>query len=123
MRASPLAQRRDDPATDAGAPTACPDRHRGGDQLFRHASGIGLFATTTYHLRFTKMVPDRLIPGTLNVGHAFPTFVQPAVYTQIIEVSLTTLVLAIAAARGWSTAGRRRRGALGPSKRSNSGWA
>jgi uncharacterized membrane protein YfcA len=60
--------------------------------------GVGSFATTTSIFRFTKMVPDRLIPGTLNVGDAIPTFVQAAVYTQIIEVSIPTLVLMIASA-------------------------
>jgi uncharacterized membrane protein YfcA len=91
------AGRRDDPAMDAGAPTVF-QVAIGAVTNFFDTLGIGSFATTTSIFRFTKMVPDRLIPGTLNVGHAFPTFVQAAVYTQIIEVSLTTLVLMIGAA-------------------------
>ena len=91
------AGRRDDPATFAGAPTLF-QLTIGAVTNFFDTLGVGSFATTTSIFRFTKMVPDRLIPGTLNVGHAFPTFVQAAVYTQIIEVSLTTLVLMIGAA-------------------------
>ena len=89
--------RSDDPATAAGAPTLF-QLAIGAVTNFFDTLGVGSFATTTTIFRFSKMVPDRLIPGTLNVGHAFPTFVQAAVYTQIIEVDLTTLVLMIAAA-------------------------
>ena len=35
--------------------------------------GIGSFAPTTALFRLMRMVDDRLIPGTLNVGHAIPT--------------------------------------------------
>jgi uncharacterized membrane protein YfcA len=97
FRKARAAGRRDNPATDAGAPT--------GSQVaigvvtdFLDTLGVSSFAVTTSIFRFWKIVPDRLIPGTLNVGHALPTFVQAAIYTQIIEVSLTTLVLMIAAA-------------------------
>ncbi len=88
---------RNDPATDAGAPTSV-QIAIGAVTDFLDTLGVGSFATTTTIFRFLKMVPDRLIPGTLNVGHALPTFVQAAVYTQIIEVSITTLVLMIGAA-------------------------
>jgi uncharacterized membrane protein YfcA len=60
--------------------------------------GIGSFAPTTAIFKFFKMVPDKLIPGTLNVGHTLPTILQAFIYTQIIEVDITTLVLMIAAA-------------------------
>jgi uncharacterized membrane protein YfcA len=89
--------RSDDPATDAGAPTLF-QIAIGVVTDFLDTLGVSSFATTTTIFRFAKMVPDRLIPGTLNVGHALPTFVQAAVYTQIIEVSFTTLVLMIVAA-------------------------
>jgi uncharacterized membrane protein YfcA len=91
------AGRRDDPATDAGAPTPF-QVLIGVVTDFLDTLGVGSFATTTTIFRFWKMVPDRLIPGTLNVGHALPTFVQAAVYTQIIEVNITVLVLMIGAA-------------------------
>jgi len=91
------AGRRDHPATDARAPTLF-QLAIGAVANFFDTLGVSSFATTTSIFRFSKMVPDRLLPGTLNVGHALPTFVQAAVYTQIIEVSLTTLVLMIGAA-------------------------
>ena len=91
------AGRRDDPATDARAPTLF-QVAIGAVTNFFDTLGVGSFATTTTIFRLSKMVPDRLIPGTLNVGHAFATFVQAAVYTQIIEVDITVLVLMIGAA-------------------------
>lgn len=60
--------------------------------------GIGSFATTTTMYRLRKLVPDELIPGTLNVGHTLPTIAQALIYTTIIEVDMLTLVLMIIAA-------------------------
>ena len=37
--------------------------------------GIGSFATTTAFYKLRRLVPVKLIPGTLNVGHALPTIV------------------------------------------------
>jgi uncharacterized membrane protein YfcA len=59
--------------------------------------GIGSFATTTSIFRFRGLVDDRLIPGTLNVGHAIPTFVQALIYINIVQVDFTTLALLIVA--------------------------
>jgi uncharacterized membrane protein YfcA len=42
-------------------------------------------------------VDDRLVPGTLNVGHALPVIVQAFIYIAIIDVDVTTLILLIAA--------------------------
>lgn len=60
--------------------------------------GIGSFATTTSIFRFGKMVPDELIPGTLNVGHTLPTIAQAFIFTQLVPVESTTLVAMILAA-------------------------
>ena len=60
--------------------------------------GIGSFATTTALFRFFKMVPDRIIPGTLNVGHTLPTVVQAFFYISVIPVNVVTLISMIAAA-------------------------
>lgn len=60
--------------------------------------GIGSFAPTTAIFKFFKLVPDRLIPGTLNVGHTLPTITQAFIYTLVIEVDITTLILMIVAA-------------------------
>ena len=60
--------------------------------------GIGSFATTTALFRFLKLVPDRIIPGTLNVGHTLPTVAQAFIYTSVIPVDVLTLFAMIAAA-------------------------
>ena len=60
--------------------------------------GIGSFATTTAVYKLRRMVPVKLIPGTLNVGHTLPTIAQAFIYTQLVPVESTTLVLMIAAA-------------------------
>jgi uncharacterized membrane protein YfcA len=59
--------------------------------------GIGSFAPTTTIFQLTQMVEDRLIPGTLNVGHAIPTIAQALIYTSLITVDITTLFSMIAA--------------------------
>lgn len=64
---------------------------------FLDTLGIGSFATTTAAFRSARLVDDRLIPGTLNVGHALPTVVQALIYITIVQVDITTLVLLIAA--------------------------
>ena len=60
--------------------------------------GIGSFATTTAVYKLRSMVPVKLIPGTLNVGHTLPTIAQAFIYTRIVPVESTTLVLMIVAA-------------------------
>lgn len=60
--------------------------------------GIGSFATTTTVYKLRQMVPVRLIPGTLNVGHTLPTIAQAFIYTRIVPVDSKTLVLMIVAA-------------------------
>jgi uncharacterized membrane protein YfcA len=60
--------------------------------------GIGSFATTTSVYRLRSMVPVKLIPGTLNVGHALATIAQAFIYTRIVPVESRTLVLMIGAA-------------------------
>jgi uncharacterized membrane protein YfcA len=67
---------------------------------FLDTLGIGSFATTTTAFGLVKRVDARLIPGTLNVGHAIPTFVQALIYVTIVEVDMTTLFVMIAAAVG-----------------------
>src|SRR5262249_8165397 len=59
--------------------------------------GIGSFAPTTTLFRLTRIVDDRIIPGTLNVGHAIPTIAQALIYTSIVEVDITTLFSMIGA--------------------------
>ena len=60
--------------------------------------GIGSFAPTTAIFKFFKIVPDRLIPGTLNVGHTVPTIAQAFIFTATIDVDPHTLIYMIVAA-------------------------
>jgi uncharacterized membrane protein YfcA len=60
--------------------------------------GIGSFATTTAIYKLRSMVPVKLMPGTLNVGHALSTIAQAFIYTKLVPVDATTLVLMIVAA-------------------------
>jgi Sulfite exporter TauE/SafE. len=59
--------------------------------------GIGSYATTTSIYKLFRLVPDRLIPGTLLVGHMWPTVAQAVIYIHIVQVEMPTLVLLIAA--------------------------
>src|ERR1051326_1861194 len=56
------------------------------------ALSIGSFATTTTTFRLWNLVPVKLIPGTLNVGHTLSTIAQAFIYTKIVPVDSTTLV-------------------------------
>ena len=85
------------PATDARFPTPI-QILIGAVTNFLDTLGIGSFATTTSSFKALKMVPDRIIPGTLNVGHTLPTVVEAFIYTAIIPVDVLTLVSMIAAA-------------------------
>jgi uncharacterized membrane protein YfcA len=59
--------------------------------------GIGSYATTTSIYKLLRLVPDHRIPGTLLVGHMWPTVAQALIYITIIQVEMTSLVLLIAA--------------------------
>jgi uncharacterized membrane protein YfcA len=60
--------------------------------------GIGSFATSTVAFRARRMVPDELIPGTLNAGHTLPTIFQAFLYITAVQVDPLTLVALIGAA-------------------------
>ena len=66
--------------------------------VFFDTLGIGSFATTTAIVRALKMMPDELIPGTLNVGHAIESVLSAFVFIGIVPVAPGTLVGMIAAA-------------------------
>jgi uncharacterized membrane protein YfcA len=85
------------PATDVGPPTAI-QIGIGALTNFFDTLGIGSFATTTALFRFLRVIPDRIIPGTLNVGHTLPTVVQAYIYTRIVQVDMMTLYSLIASA-------------------------
>ncbi|MFZ6820297.1 sulfite exporter TauE/SafE family protein [Undibacterium sp. Ji22W] len=54
--------------------------------------GIGSFAPSTAFFRLGKLVPDELIPGTLNVGHTLGTITQALIFIQIVNVAPATLL-------------------------------
>jgi uncharacterized membrane protein YfcA len=60
--------------------------------------GIGSFATTTSLYRARGTIDDRLLPGTLNVGHTIPTIAQAFIYTRSVEVEPRTLIAMIVSA-------------------------
>lgn len=61
--------------------------------------GISSFAITTLLVKTTGFIKnDRLLPGTLNVGHAIPTIVEACLFIQAVEVEAVTLLSMIASA-------------------------
>lgn len=92
-----LVGREASPATDARFPTP-PMIGLGFVTNFFDALGIGSFATSTAAFRLFKMVPDRVIPGTLNAGHTLPTAAQAFIFISIIPVDILTLLSMIVAA-------------------------
>jgi uncharacterized membrane protein YfcA len=53
--------------------------------------GIGNFAPTTAWFRYAKLVPDELIPGTMNVGHTLPVMLMAFIYIEVVSVEPVTL--------------------------------
>ncbi|MDN3687427.1 sulfite exporter TauE/SafE family protein [Cyclobacterium jeungdonense] len=54
--------------------------------------GIGSFAQQTAIFKFFKLVDDRLIPGTMNVGNTIPTVTQAFIFMTVVQVDPITLV-------------------------------
>lgn len=63
---------------------------------FFDALGIGSFGIAAASWKFTKSIPDSLIPGTLNTAFVLPTAVEATVYIHRIEMDVPTLILMIA---------------------------
>lgn len=63
--------------------------------------GIGSFAPQTAIFKFFKLVDDRIIPGTMNVGNTIPTVTQAFIFMTSVKVDPVTLVsMSIAAPIG-----------------------
>jgi uncharacterized membrane protein YfcA len=86
-----------EPGTEPGAPTVA-SLVIGAVTNFFDTLGVGSFAPTTWLFRSLGVVPDRLLPGTLNVGHALPSVAQALVFIAIVEVETRTLATMIGAA-------------------------
>jgi uncharacterized membrane protein YfcA len=66
--------------------------------VFFDTFGIGSFATTTAMFRAWRLVPDELIPGTLNVGHTITSVMSAFIFIELVPVAAGTLLPMIAAA-------------------------
>jgi uncharacterized membrane protein YfcA len=60
--------------------------------------GIGTYAPQTAFFKFTKWVPDRIIPGTLNTCCILPMCAEAVIYITTIKVEPITLIVTIATA-------------------------
>lgn len=69
--------------------------------------GIGSFAPTTAIYKLRRMVPDELIPGTLNIGHTPAALISSLIFVTSIAVDPLLLVCAVGAAAtgAWLGAG------------------
>jgi uncharacterized membrane protein YfcA len=69
--------------------------------------GIGSFAPTTAIYKLRRMLPDELIPGTLNIGHTPSAIAESLIFVTAIVVDPILLVSMIvsAAAGAWLGAG------------------
>jgi uncharacterized membrane protein YfcA len=55
--------------------------------------GIGSFAPTMAWFKLRKLVPDRLIPCTMLVGHTLPTLAQAVIFLILLGVSVDPVLL------------------------------
>ena len=55
--------------------------------------GIGSFAPTTAWFKFRGLVPDRLIPPTMLVGHGLPTMAQSLIFLILLGVGVDPVLL------------------------------
>lgn len=63
--------------------------------------GIGSFAQQTALFKFFRLVDDRLIPGTMNVGNTLPCVTQAFIFMTAVKVDPVTLIsISIAAPTG-----------------------
>lgn len=69
----------------------------GATTLFGDTLGIGSYAPQTALWKLLNLVPDRLIPGTLNAASNIPCAIETLVFITVIKVDPITLVALIAA--------------------------
>ena len=68
---------------------------------FLDTLGIGSFAQQTAIFKFFRLVDDRVIPGTMNVGNTFPTVAEALIFMSAVPVEPVTLVaMSLAAPAG-----------------------
>ncbi len=94
--------------------------HRRGDRLLRHAGDWIVRDDVVDVVKLGLVVDDARIPGTLNVGHTIPTFVQAFIFIAVVEVNVTLVMIGAAVAGAWLGAGFVSRW---PKRASRSAWA
>lgn len=57
--------------------------------------GIGSFATSTSVFKLGKLMPDKMIPGTLNVATTTSVVMEALIFMTLVKVDILTLVLMI----------------------------
>ncbi|NLY09021.1 MAG: sulfite exporter TauE/SafE family protein [Tissierellia bacterium] len=66
---------------------------------FGDTLGIGSFAPTVFLFKALKHnIPNKLIPGTMNVADTFPVLLEAIIFTSKVEVEPVTLAVLIGAA-------------------------
>lgn len=55
--------------------------------------GVGSFAPTMAWFKFRRLVPDRLIPSTMLVGHTLPAVVQAIIFLVLLGVLVDPVLL------------------------------
>ena len=65
---------------------------------FMDTLGVGSFAITSSIYKLLNLIPDDLIPGTMNVGHAMPTITEAFFFIAAVAVEPATLIGMIVAA-------------------------
>ena len=78
-----------------------------GIPLFFDALGIGSFAPQTTIYKLSHLIPDKLIPGSLNVMCSLPCAISCILYITVIEVDPITLFSTVAAAAVGAALGAR----------------
>jgi uncharacterized membrane protein YfcA len=85
-------------AADKDNPALAPQLGIGFLANFFDTLGVGSFAITSSIYKLLHAVPDDLIPGTMNVGHALPTITEAFFFIAAVAVAPRTLVSMIIAA-------------------------
>lgn len=60
--------------------------------------GVGSFAQQTALFKFFRLVDDRIIPGTMNVGDTFPTVAEAFIFMTAVDIDPLTLITVVVAA-------------------------
>ena len=55
--------------------------------------GIGSFAPTMAWFKFRKLVPDRLIPSTMLVGHSLPSIQQAFIFLILLGLLVDPVLI------------------------------